>query len=828
MSRIMTPVRRDLPSGTVTFLFTDVEGSTKLLHELGDAYADLLGEHRRVLRDAFARHDGVEVDTQGDAFFVAFGRANDALAAAGEAQEALSSGRLGVRMGLHTGEPLLTDDGYVGIDVHRAARIAASGHGGQILVSQSTRDLVGEERLRDLGKHRLKDLTAPERIYQLGAATFPPLKTLDRTNLPIAATPLVGREQELAELTELFRDGARLVTVTGAGGSGKTRLALQVAAELADDFRDGVFFVPLAPIQDPALVASAIAQATGVRALDDLREMELLVLVDNLEHLLPSVSELSSLLAAAANVTLLVTSRVRLRVAAELEYPLEPFVEDEAIEFFVDRARAVKRDVRGDPSVAEICRRLDGLPLALELAASRVKVLDPPLLLERLGRRLPVLTGGARDAPVRQQTLRATIEWSYALLETRLQAVLRRLAVFAGSFSLNAAEQVAKAELDKISALVDWSLLKPIGDGRFLMLETIREYALEALEEGGETDDVRDRHLDYFLALVEEAEPHLTGADQGEWYDRLALEHDNVGEALSHACDSGDGERALMLAGTIWRFWWNRGYTVESAHWYARAFAVGDEASPTARARGTFGAAHIAEARGDAGQARIDFEEAARLLGEIGETRWLILALTHLAGAYRKLGHPERANVIHREALALAQKSGDVRGEAVVKSNMAVFLTGDGDEERAAPLFAEALEGHRSVGDVYGTALSYTNLATLAFRRGDVEHAARDFRESLRLSSSIGDTHSLVVILANAVPVVLARADAFRTAQLCAAVGALCNAHGFELDPDERRLMDDTMPAARKALGDRLEDAWAAGEELELTAAVDLALQALD
>jgi tetratricopeptide (TPR) repeat protein len=519
---------------------------------------------------------------------------------------------------------------------------------------------------------------------------------------------------------------------------------------------------------------------------------------------------------------------VRLRVVAELEYPLEPFAEDEAIEFFIDRARAVKRDVRRDPSVAEICRRLDGLPLALELAASRVKVLDPPLLLERLGRRLPVLTGGARDAPIRQQTLRATIEWSDALLETRLQAVLRRLAVFAGSFSLDAAEQVAKAELDEISALVDWSLLKPIGDGRFLMLETIREYALEALEDGGETEEVRDRHLDYFLALVEEAEPNLTGAEQGEWYDRLAVEHDNVGEALGYACDSGDGERALMLAGTIWRFWWNRGYTAESAHWYARAFAVGDDASPTARARGAFGAAHIAEARGDAEQARIDFEEAARLLGEIGETRWLILALAHLAGAYRDLGNPERAADTHREALALAQESGDVRGTAIVKSNMAGFLLADGDEDRAAPLFAEALEGHRSVGDVYGIASCSASLAIVAFRLGDVEHAARNLSESLRLSSSIGDTHSLVPFLAYAVPVILARGDAVRSAQLCAAAGALSGAFGFELDPDDRRPLDETVAASRRALGERFDDAWAAGEELELPAAVELALQALD
>jgi tetratricopeptide (TPR) repeat protein len=283
-----------------------------------------------------------------------------------------------------------------------------------------------------------------------------------------------------------------------------------------------------------------------------------------------------------------------------------------------------------------------------------------------------------------------------------------------------------------------------------------------------------------------------------------------------------------MLAGTIWRFWWNRGYTVESAHWYARSFAVASDVTPKARARGVFGAAHIAEARGDAEQARIDFEEAARLLGEIGETRWLILALTHLARAYRTLGHPERAAGTQQEALELAQQSGDIRGAAVVKSNMASFLLADGDEERAAQLFAEALEEHRSVGDVYGTALSFASLATVAFRRGDVEQAARNLTESLRLSSSIGDTHSLVGILATAVPVVLARGDAVSSAQLSAAAGALSKAHGFELDQDDRQLVDDTTLAARSALGDRFEEAWAVGEELELRAAVDLALQALD
>jgi predicted ATPase/class 3 adenylate cyclase len=819
---------RDLPSGTVTFLFTDIEGSTRLLHELGDAYGDVLAEHRHVLRSSLGRHGGVEVDTQGDAFFFAFTRARDAVAAAAEAQEALRSGGLGVRMGLHTGEPLLTEEGYVGIDVHRAARIAAAGHGGQILVSQSTYDLAGTDRMCDLGMHRLKDLTAPERIYQVGDATFPPLRTLDRTALPIAATALIGRERELAELTHLLRNDARLVTITGAGGSGKTRLALQVAAELAEDFRDGVFFVPLAPVKDAALVAPTIARAAGVRGLDELRDSEALVLVDNVEHLLSVAPELSAFLAVAANVRLLVTSRVRLRVSAELEYPLAPFSEDEAVEFFLERARAVKRDVRRDAAVAEICRRLDGLPLALELAASRVKVLDPPLLLERLGRHLPVLTGGPRDAPERQQTLRATLEWSYALLETRPQQIFARLAVFAGSFSLEAAEHIARAELDEISALVDWSLVKPIGEGRFLLLETVREYARETFDESEGADAVRDRHLDYFLRLVEEAEPKLTGPDQAEWYDRLAIEHDNVREALSYACGAGDGERALMLAGTIWRFWWNRGYTTESAHWYERAFAVGAAASPVARARGVFGAAHVAEERGDTERAKVEFEDAARLFREIGETRWLILALAHVAVAYRGLGKPEDAERTLAEGLALARQSGDVRGAAVVNANLAYNLMLDGEEDRAAPLIAEALEGHRALGDVYGVALGLENQAMIALHRGDVEQAAANLGESLRLSNSIGDTHSLAAMLATAGAIILARGDADTSARLCGESQALCETHGFDLGPLYRRLSDETISVLRNVLGDRFEAARAAGAELELPAALELALRALD
>ena len=335
---------RGLPTGTVTFLFTDVEGSTRLLHELGDRYAEVLDDHRRALRRAFERHGGVEVDTQGDAFFVAFAKATEALAAAAEGRDALDTGPIRVRMGLHTGEPIVTHEGYVGIDVHRAARIAAAGHGGQILVSQSTRDLAGADSLRDLGRHRLKDLTAPERIYQLGEGDFPPLRTLNATNLPVAANSLVGRQSELAELTSMLTGPERLVTLTGPGGSGKTRLGLQVGAELVNDFPGGVFFVPLAALSDPELVRPAITRTVGVTVLEELADRSALLLLDNFEHLLDAASEVGALLAAGGSARVLATSRAPLRVQGEREYAVDPLPEDDAVELLVQRARSVRRD----------------------------------------------------------------------------------------------------------------------------------------------------------------------------------------------------------------------------------------------------------------------------------------------------------------------------------------------------------------------------------------------------------------------------------------------------------------------------------------------------
>src|SRR5262249_34814226 len=423
----------------------DVEGSTRLLQETGDEYTDMLSEHRRALRDVFARHGGVEFGTEGDAFFVAFAKATDALAAASGVHEALADGPIQVRIGLHTGEPTRTAEGYEGIDVHRAARIAAAGHGGQVLLSQATRDLAGEPRVRDLGVHRLKDLAEPERLYQLGEEQFPPLKSLDQTNLPVQPTPFVGREQELADVLALL-ETHRIVTLTGPGGSGKTRLALQAAAESLEQFRVGVWFVPLGEVSDVQLIEPTIARVVG--GPDDLHEYlagkRTLLVLDNLEQLLPAAAET----VAQLDAHILATSRVRLNVAAEQEFPVPVLPLDDAAALFTQRARQINPRFEPDAAVAQIAERLDCLPLALELAAARIKVLTPAQILERLGRSLDLLTSGAHDVPERQRTLRGAVEWSYRLLTPDEQNLFAQLAVFAGSFELEAAEAVGSADID--------------------------------------------------------------------------------------------------------------------------------------------------------------------------------------------------------------------------------------------------------------------------------------------------------------------------------------------------------------------------------------------
>jgi predicted ATPase len=477
------------PSGTVTLVFTDIEGSTRLLHELGqDAYLQALAEHRRVVRLAFARHHGYEVDCEGDAFFYAFASPREAVHAVAEAQRALEPGPVRVRVGLHTGEPGIDPPGYFGTDVHLTARLMGAGHGGQVLLSGATRALL-DSPVRDLGEHRLKDFDGPVQIYQLGHDLFPPLKTVSSTNLPRPASSFVGREREVAGVAQLLRDGTRLVTLSGPGGSGKTRVAVEAATEVLDAFPQGVFWIALATVRDPGLVTETIAQTLGAKdeVAHHIGHNRLLLVLDNLEHLIDAAPQLATLLSACPQLQLLVTSREVLRIQGEQDYPVPPLAPSEAVELFRVRAQ-----VDPDAAIAELCERLDNLPLAVELAAARTRVLAPAQILDRLTLRLDLLRGG-RDADPRQRTLRATMAWSHELLTPDEQQLFARLAVFTGGCTLEAAEQVADAELDELQSLADKNLLRGSG-GRLTMLQTIRDFAAERLDEIGAETDLRDRH----------------------------------------------------------------------------------------------------------------------------------------------------------------------------------------------------------------------------------------------------------------------------------------------------------------------------------------------
>jgi predicted ATPase/class 3 adenylate cyclase len=595
----------DLPTGNVTLLFTDIEGSTRLLRELGEGYADALAHHRNVLRQAFARHGGVEVDTQGDAFFVAFGSAGEAVSAAEEAQRDLKNGPIRVRMGLHTGEPHVTDEGYVGLDVHRAARIAGAAHGGQIVISRATRELLDSDvRLHDLGEHRLKDLGEPEWLFQFGTDEFPPLKSLSTTNLPLPANRLIGRESELSDLRDLLITGdARLVTVTGSGGSGKTRLAVRVGLDLLEDFPNGVFFVELAPIEDPLFVVPELARVLGVResvteplletVAQSLRDKRLLLVIDNFEHLLEAGPALTTLLQAAAGFAVLATSRERLGLSGEHEYPLHPLAGSSAVSLFVERAQAAGVDVAPDVVVEEICSRLDGLPLALELAAARVKLLSTAQLAQRLERRLPLLSGGPRDVPARQRALEATIEWSHELLDERARRDFAALAVFAGEFPLEAAEIVCGVGVDELSSLVDKSLLHRSEAGLFFMLQTIREFALARLDESGEEDALRRRHATYLVDWLHSSGLRWWEGGSADWRFAAREKSADLRAALSWALRL-EPELGVELASALQGFWFVDGSWSEGARWFHEALADSQRLAPAVRAKALGGASEFA------------------------------------------------------------------------------------------------------------------------------------------------------------------------------------------------------------------------------------------
>jgi predicted ATPase/class 3 adenylate cyclase len=816
-------VREDLPSGTVTFLFTDVEGSTRLLHQHGDAYADLLDAHREVVRGALRRRSGIEVDTQGDAFFAAFARASAAVAAAEEIREGLSGGPIRVRIGIHTGEPRVTQEGYVGIDVHRAARVAAAAHGGQVVLSRTTRELLGPEVvLRDLGEHRLKDLVEAERLFQLGAGEFPPLRTIDATNLPVAASPLLGREREVVDLVELLGE-RRLVTVTGPGGTGKTRLALQVAAELVGAFSDGVFWVPLGSLADSGLVSTEIARAIG--APDDLRGFlrgrELLLLLDNFEHLLAAAPTVAELLAGAPGLRVLATSRAPLRISGETELALDPLEPSAAVTLFVERARALGRDVEPDATVEAVCKRLDGLPLAIELAAARVRLLDPSALLARLERALPLLTDGSRDAPARQRTLRATIEWSYDLLDEDGRRILARLAVFAGSFSIEAAEAVCEAGMSELSALVDLSLVKPVGEERLLMLETIREYGAERLAESGEETIFRTRHADEFVRLAEAAYENR-GEAEAEWSSRLDRDHDDLRAALEWLSIT-DPDSALELSGALGWFWFARGYLAEGDARLAAALSAA-AGSDSARARALTASGALAARTGRVVEGRKRLEEAVARWADLGnrdETAGGLEALGWLL--VYDAGDDAASLAAFEEARSIRQELGDGAGETRALVGVCQVLVALGEVERAEALANELLE--RGEDDVRTRHFAAHFLADCSLLRGDCVAAEGRYRESLRAALALGDVFETSIEVQGVAMAKAGNGGPAQALELAAAVEALWSSLGTDMHVAFwDRLLERYLGEARTALGQDAEAARARGLELAFDDAVALAL----
>jgi predicted ATPase/class 3 adenylate cyclase len=783
------------PVGTVTLLFTDIEGSTRLLQSLGtDRYAAALALHHSLLRDAFERHGGYEVDCEGDSFFIAFERAEDAVRAAREAQAAVAEQEwpdehsLRVRMGIHAGEPMAVPPKYVGLDVHKAARIMAAGHGGQVLISHAARVLAGGDRFRDLGDHRLKDLTAPERLYQLGDEDFPPLKSLNRTNLPVAATPLIGRAQELSELQELLRGIARLVTITGPGGIGKTRLALQAAAELVDEFRDGTFWVPLAPLREAGLVPSAIAQALGIAqnagsdagdVADYLRERRLLLVLDNAEHL-PDVADLvGALLVDARDARMLVTSRASLHLAFEHEYVLDSLELSEAVEFFLARAGNVRRDLEVDESVELICRRLDCLPLALELAAARAKLLSPRAILERLDHRFSLLTGGPRDAPDRQRTLQATIDWSYDLLAVPEQRLFRAFSVFVGGADAEAAQAVCGAELDELAALVDQSLLKPIGDDRFLMLETLREYALERLED---RDDVEERHAQWYLELATRLDRGLWRTGDAGLAAQFDADHGNFQLALARFLARDEIEEAARLAASLWLFWRFSSSITEGSRLLREVLRHGEGLPPALLAPVLHGAGLLSWIEGRPVEGEELVQRAVALLRELDDPESLAWAVLTLAVIAANTGDPDLAVGKYADAIELFKAVGRDRGVAWGLNDLGLLALQRGDLADAKALFQESEKLFEVVGDAWGRANAVVGQGDVTHELGDVDEAELLYRRALTEAERIGSRASCAECLEGLAATAADRGDAERAVFLEGAAAAQFEARGGKGD----------------------------------------------
>jgi predicted ATPase len=726
-----------------------------------------------------------------------------------------------VRMGLHTGTPHLTEEGYVGQDVHKGARIAAAGQGGQVLLSQETRELANAPAT-DLGEHRLKDFEGPVWIYQLGSEGFPPLKTISNTNLPHPASSFVGREREVEEVVSLLKDGARLLTLTGPGGSGKTRLAIEAAAELVPEFKAGVFWVGLAPLRDPALINDTVAQTLGAKdgVAEHIGERELLLLLDNLEQVIEAAPELSSLVEVCPNLRLLITSRELLRVRGEVEYPVLPLAEPDGVELFCARAGA-----EPDGTVHELCRALENLPLALELAAARASLLSPRQILDRLSGRLDLLKGG-RDADPRQQTLRATIEWSYELLTPEEQRLFCRLAVFRGGCTLESAEEVAEARLDPLQSVVDKSLCRH-REERFWMLETIRDYASERLEESGEADELRRRHAKHFLALAEEAEPHLR-RDSIDWLDRLEGEHDNLRAALDWLETAGEHELVLQLTGAISRFWYLKSHLTEGQRRLESALRADDQATP-ARARALNAAAVMALNLGDVETARLRAEEALTLHRTHGDAWSVAYSYMMVGNAVAEAKDLVSAQPLLEESVRRFTELGDDHYALIANFNLA-WVTGDlGDHDRERALQEGNLSLARELGNERMEAGTLAQLAIMVRDDGRLEEATAMLREAIRIDHRRGNVLEVAVHLGRLASVLTLAGAAPKAATLLASSKALTEQVGANVpfwagDRNEKTLASIRTQLAEAALA----EAWEEGRKLTVDEAVVLALDSMD
>jgi predicted ATPase/class 3 adenylate cyclase len=786
-------------AGTVTFLFTDIEGSTRLLQALGDRYATVLSDHHALLREAFDAAGGRQVDASGDGLFYTFPSARAGLSAAIAGQRALAGQTWpdGVtvrdRMGLHTGEPVSGEVGYVGIDVHRGARISAAGHGGQILLSQTARDLMGGDlpadvRLVDLGAHRLKDLPAPERLFQVVAEglpqDFPALRSIDArpNNLPRQLTSFVGRQDEIAKVKQMLAT-APLVTLTGPGGVGKTRLSIEVGADLLEGFDGGAWFVELASLSDPAFVLQAIASVLGVveepgrpllgTLVEHLRGHRTLILLDNCEQVIGACAEIAdALLRACPMVRILATSREALGIQGEALFPVpslslpsadqrsaEELSQFDSVRLFVERAIAASPAFRVTPAngaaIGQICRRLDGVPLAIELAAARVRALTPDQIAARLDDRFRLLTGSSRISVPRHQTLRATIDWSFELLSDDERAVLRRLSVFAPSCSLEAAEAVCAGEdvaeadvLDLLSRLVDKSLLvseEAETEGRYRLLETIRQYARDRLLESGEATEALRRHRDWYLALAEQAAPEFfRGVDSGDWLDRLELEHDNLRAALQWSEDEpGEAISGLRLAAAFWRFWEIRGYLLEGRSWLERMLAATAADNSVLRANALTGAGILAYMQGDFPGASTLHEQSLALHRRLGDPNAIAYAANNLANVAVLRGDYAQARELYELGMRIAREMGDDRGVAFGLMNMAEVVAQEGDDDGARRHFEQSIATFRRFGDRWAEAFALDNFGLVTCRQRQFDAARELHEQALGISRELGDQRGI-------------------------------------------------------------------------------------